>query len=271
MSKGELAKMPEDAYTVLDLLDEEAISLELAGLEAQELIYSFKIEGREVTGLSWPGAKALARWMAEKGHPLDAVERQIASDDEAWYADVKVVDRATGLGLWGSSMANKMRQVHVLDENGRWAKNPDGSWKMVEKPDRFARTIAFNKAQRNGIRAHVPDKMIALFIKEAVEQGKVRKVSQEEVRRKVESEARVVEPSEAQPPKSYDELHYRLSEHILDIDGTLSIVEHDQCFTVEKERYLDDEVWAMINDIIVSMGGEWISKGKHSHWRIPKQ
>ena len=176
--------LAEEAYSVLDRLDEKMIGSELAGLVeygAQELIYSFKIDGREVTGLSWPGAKALARWMAEKGHPLDAVEKEITQDEEEWYADVKIIDKETGLGLWGTSKAKKMKEIHVVDENRSWVKNPDGTWKTVEKPDGFARTIALNKAQRNAILSHVPDKMIAQFIKQAIDEGKVRKVPPEEV------------------------------------------------------------------------------------------
>lgn len=191
-----IERLPEEAYAVLDRLDEQMISSELAGLieyGAEALVYSFKIEGRQVTGLSWPGAKALARWMAEKGHPLDAAEKEITQDEETWYADVKIVDKATGLGLWGTSKARKMKQVHVVDENRNWVKNPDGSWQTVEKPDEHSRTIALNKSQRNAILAHVPDKMIAQFIQQAIDEGKIRKVPPDEVeshrqRKQVDSE-----------------------------------------------------------------------------------
>lgn len=181
---GAIEKLPDEAYAVLDRLDEAMISSELAGLieyGAQALIYSFPIDGREVTGLSWPGAKALARWMAEKGHPLDAAEKDFTQDEDAWYANVKVIDKATGLGLWGTSKAKKMKQIHVVDSNGNWVRNKDGSWKFVEKPDEFSRTIALNKAQRNAILAHVPDKWIAKFIKDALEAGKVKHVTPDEV------------------------------------------------------------------------------------------
>lgn len=191
-----LAKLPEEAYAVLDRLDEAMISSELAGLleyGAQELIYSFKIDGRDVTGLSWKGAKALARWMAEKGHPLDAAEKDITQDEDTWFADVKIVDKSTGLGLWGTSKAKKMKEIHVVDGARNWVKNPDGSWKYFEKPDEHSRTIALNKAQRNAICAHVPDKMIAQFIKKATSDGRARQVSPDEVesyrqRKQVDSE-----------------------------------------------------------------------------------
>jgi len=204
---GAIERIPEEAYTVLDRLDEKMIESELAGLVeygAQELIYSFKIEGKDVTGLSWAGAKTLARWMAEKEHPLDAEEKEVTQDEENWYADVKVVDKETGLGLWGTSKASKMKEIHVVDANRSWVKNPDGTWKVVEKPDGFARTIALNKAQRNAILAHVPDKLIAEFIKKAIEEGKVRKVPPEEVegygpRRAVESEQKIREPAKEKP------------------------------------------------------------------------
>ena len=259
-TRSEIVRLPEAAYRVLDRLDERMIEAELAGYEARELIYGFRIEGREITGLSWVGAKALARWMADKGHPMDVVEKEITGDDEAWYADVRVVDKGTGLALWGSSKCNKTRRLRTGEV----------------KPDQFARTIALNKAQRNGILAHVPDKMIAQFIKRATDEGKVRRVLPKEV----EAAGPARRPAEdAVPPapgrrevrrsRSLDELEYQLRGHIIDLEGTLSLTETAEGLRIERRRYLDDDEWAMINDVIASLGGEWVSAGKQSRWKIP--
>lgn len=302
-----IERLPEEAYAVLDRLDEAMISSELAGLieyGAQELIYSFKIEGRDVTGLSWPGAKALARWMAEKGHPLDAAEKDITHDEDSWYADVKIVDKATGLGLWGTSKAKKMKQIHVVDINREWVKNPDGSWKFLEKPDEHSRTIALNKAQRNAICAHVPDKMIAQFIKQAIEDGRARDVPPDEVesyrqRKQVDSEeitriraqaskdreerlARTEEKSEKPPeedpvgeepplgpPRSVEDVTERLSEHIVGLDEWIVVSERRYFIRVGKVKRLEDEMEYTVDELVGRMGGTWDKEA--NCWKIPKE
>lgn len=274
---GAIEKIPEEAYTILDRLDEKMIGSELAGLVeygSQELIYSFKIDGREVTGLSWPGAKSLARWMAERGHPLDAVEKEVTQDEEEWYADVKIIDKVTGLGLWGTSKAKKMKEIHIVDENRSWVKNTDGTWKTVEKPDEFARTIALNKAQRNAILSHVPDKMIAQFIKQAIEEGKVRKVPPEEV------EGYGSSPSPPSlPPHPYTPPP---SPYTVDRDSVLNAVEtaglDTSVLAVYPERgilvvqplkfFEDKQLWTKYSNTLALLGAKWISMGKESRWEI---
>jgi hypothetical protein len=273
---GAIERIPEEAYTVLDRLDEKTIGSELAGLVeygAQELIYSFKIDGREVTGLSWPGAKALARWMAEKGHPLDAVEKEVTQDEEEWYADVKVVDRETGLGLWGSSKASKTKRLKTGED----------------KPDMFARTIALNKAQRNAVLAHVPDKMIAQFIKQAIDEGKVRRVPPEEVegygpRRAVESEQKIREPAKeraapppakeaapekkAPPPaKGAEETIYRALE-AAGLDPTpLTIYVYGRKIYVDPAP-MPDGVLQNYGGVLSGLGAAWRQIGKMGRWEI---
>ena len=270
-----IEKLPEEAYAVLDRLDEAMISSELAGLieyGAQELIYSFKIDGREVTGLSWKGAKALARWMAEKGHPLDAAEKDITQDEDTWYADVKIVDTATGLGLWGTSKAKKMKEIHVVDSDRNWVKNPDGSWKFFEKPDEHSRTIALNKAQRNAICAHVPDKMIAQFIKKAVKDGRARDVPPDEVesyrqRKQVDSEevtrirAQALKDREERLAKPEDEREKQPEEEEKETD--VQYIEPEEEEPVAEEDHPEgtprsvEDITERLSDHIVGLD-EWI-------------
>jgi len=286
---GAIERIPEEAYTVLDRLDEKMIESELAGLVeygAQELIYSFKIEGKEVTGLSWAGAKTLARWMAEKGHPLDAEELRITSDEETWYADVKVVDKETGLGLWGTSKAKKMKEIHVVGEDRKWVKNPDGTWKVIEKPDGFARTIALNKAQRNAILTHVPDKLIAEFIKKAVEEGRVRKVPPAEVegygqRKAVESEQKIREPikEKVAPPPAKGLQPGKVNLGIIAYnlkalgygEKDVTVYEERENVIVEPAREISEAEQYKISGTLEPMGATWEEVGYRGRWRIPKK
>jgi len=294
-----IERLPEEAYTVLDRLDEKMIGSELAGLVeygAQELIYSFKIDGKDITGLSWAGAKTLARWMAEKGHPLDAEELKIASDEETWYADVKVVDKETGLGLWGTSKADKVKEIHVVGEDRKWVKNPDGTWKMTEKPDGFARTIALNKAQRNAILAHVPDKLIAEFIKRAIEEGKVRTVPPAEVegyapRKVVRSEQSIKEqqpakerasPPPAKEPTTQRRDRFQLGRVNLGViaynlkalgfgEDDVGVFEEEDGYIVEPARDLSEAKHYKISGTLEPMGAAWEKVGYRGRWRIPKE
>ena len=247
--KSIVKRLPEEAYRILDLLDEEMMEMELAGFEPQDLIYSFKIEGREVTGLSWEGAKALARWMADRGHPMDAVEKDITDDEEAWYADVRVVDKETGLGLWGSSRQPKIKRLRSGEE----------------KPDRFARTIAFNKAQRNGIRAHVPDKWIAQFIKQAIEAGKVRKVSPKEVDEKRRPRKKV--PSKQAPSKEEEAVYDALEKAGLD-PAPLNVYQYGKRLYVDVTGDLGDKM-GLYQKALSELGAEWLSVGAYGRWEIP--
>lgn len=275
-----IVKLPEEAYAVLDRLDENMISSELAGLleyGAQELIYSFEIAGRQVTGLSWPGAKALARWMADKGHPMDAVEKEITQDDETWYADVRVLDKGTGLALWGSSKCKKTKRL----KSG------------AEKPDEFARTIALNKAQRNGILAHVPDKQIAQFIKQAVDEGKVKKVDSEQIREireqskrdLEERRVREVEPPEEAEPRgeptqtalsqgtvTVKTVNYNLKAAGVDESLVGPAREEGDFIIVEASRKLEDGDHYRIFGVLEPMGASvWEEFGHFGQWKIPKK
>jgi len=275
-----IVKLPEEAYAVLDRLDENMITSELAGLieyGAQELIYSFEIAGRQVTGLSWPGAKALARWMADKGHPMDAVEKEITQDDETWYADVRVLDKSTGLALWGSSKCKKIKLLRSGEE----------------KPDEFSRTIALNKAQRNAILAHVPDKQIAQFIKQAVDKGKVKKVDSEQVQEIREQSKRDLEERrsrEGDPPQieepngeptqtelvhgivTVKTVNYNLRAAGVDESLVGPAREEGDFIIVEASRELEDGDHYLIFGVLEPMGASvWQEVGHFGQWKIPKK
>jgi hypothetical protein len=83
-----------------------------------------------------------------------------------------------------------------------------------------------------------------------------------------ETEREAVVPSSV--PSSLEEVEYRLGEHILEMGKTLDLSEGADCFFVQQKRFLEAEVWQMITDIILSMGGQWVSEGPKSHWEIPK-
>lgn len=64
-------------------------------------------------------------------------------------------------------------------------------------------------------------------------------------------------------PRGPEVLDLRLSEER--VTGTA------EGFKVEPKRFLEDEVWRMVTDIVVSMGGQWFAAGKNGHWLIPRR
>lgn len=86
------------------------------------------------------------------------------------------------------------------------------------------------------------------------------------------TEAETPEPTETdeEPSKgagSYDELHKVLSEYVMPLDGTLTIVPQANGFGVEAEREMYEEEAETITSIIASLGGKRV--GEELKWFVP--
>ena len=178
-----------EVYDLLDKRDEAQILEEIKGNIITEMFYSFKVGGKEVTGVSWVGTKEIARRYGSVR--MDFVELRDLGDD--WMAVVRATDTRSDTGMLGTSLQAKTMEVHDVDAAGKWLKASDGSWATRREPDRFASTKAISKAQRNAIRAIIPEKylleMYQLF----------KKGCKPEARKKVDADARPVEDEPAQP------------------------------------------------------------------------
>lgn len=121
-------------FQQLDRLDENQIIAELQGAVAQDMVYSFRSGGKQVTGLSWSGIKYLA---ARLGN-IQVDLLQILDADESWCVLCK-------------AMAGESSRIGAA-EQPKTMKNGN--------PDPFALPKATSKAQRNAIRALLPEKLI---------------------------------------------------------------------------------------------------------------
>jgi len=106
---------------------------------------SFNSRGRTVTGLSWVGIKEIARRYGKVD--VDLVE--IRDTPEAWIAVVKARDREKGTGILGVSTQPKIMET---------GEGP--------QPDPFSLQKAMSKAQRNAIRALIPETFMKTVIRE---------------------------------------------------------------------------------------------------------
>lgn len=56
-----------------------------------------------------------------------------------------------------------------------------------------------------------------------------------------------------------------------ELEGLLTFTDKDDFIIIKPRQYLGSENFAKIASIIRGAGGEYISAGKDSHFRIPKQ
>jgi hypothetical protein len=126
-----------DRFEIMERRDEEQILAEAQGNIINEMFYKFKVSGREVTGISWVGTKEIAR----RYGGIKIALPQVETDEEYVHASVAATDTKNDLTLIGTSSQPRIMKLR------------DGG----EKVDPFARVKAVSKAQRNAIRALIPE------------------------------------------------------------------------------------------------------------------
>lgn len=131
-------------YKIMDGQDEQQVLEELQGHYLTEFVYSFKAGGRDVIGLSWAGIKELAYRYG--GIQVDSCN--IEDKGDFWLVTCKASDIKRSNSRFGVATQSKTM------------KRRDGT---VE-PDEFALQKATSKAQRNAIRALMPEIAVKQYI-----------------------------------------------------------------------------------------------------------
>jgi hypothetical protein len=142
-----------DSFLEMEKRDEEQILSELQGGVLKEMFYVSK-EGKAV--VSWIGIKEIARKYG--GIDVNLVEKTDLG--EQWLVIVKATDKNNGYSLLGASTQAKMMDVYDRDPNDP-KKRLDTTHK---EPDPFVLPKAMSKAQRNAIRALVPETFFAQMV-----------------------------------------------------------------------------------------------------------
>ena len=129
--------MAESKFEIFEKRDEDQILAEAQGHIIEEMFYKFPLDGKTVTGISWVGTKEIARKYGgiKMGIP------QVTDLGDQYACSIQATDTKNDVTLIGSSMQPK----NMTLKNGE------------EKPDRFAYTKVVSKAQRNAIRALIPE------------------------------------------------------------------------------------------------------------------
>jgi hypothetical protein len=135
---------PSNEYKIMDTQDEQQILDELQGHYLTEFVYSFKVGGRDVIGLSWAGIKELAY----RYGGIQVESCNIEDKGDFWLVTCKALDIKRCNSRFGVATQSKTM------------KRRDGS---IE-PDEFALQKATSKAQRNAMRALMPEIAVKQYI-----------------------------------------------------------------------------------------------------------
>ncbi|OGC89242.1 MAG: hypothetical protein A2W25_04240 [candidate division Zixibacteria bacterium RBG_16_53_22] len=147
-----VGSVPQDAsaYELMDRRDEEQILAELGELPADVLntmVYSFKMDGRDVTGLSWIGVKTL---VVELGQ-YSIEDLKVEETPETYRCIAKAIDKKAQVTMYGTAEQDKMMR-----------------FKDNERKDPFALQKASSKAQRNAFMAVLPKGIVEEFKKKCL-------------------------------------------------------------------------------------------------------
>jgi hypothetical protein len=149
------SKKPErhEDFLMMERKDEEQIMQEMQGRILPQFFYEFSSGGRIVTGLSYAGVKQIMRQMGN----IRIRDFNISDDGNQFIAKARAVDENRNLEIWGVSQQPKKMTLR----SGK------------EIFDEFAATKAASKAQRNAIRALIPEQVIVSAYEEWKRKKKV--------------------------------------------------------------------------------------------------
>ncbi len=287
---GEIVK--SEIFLQLDVLDQQQIVAAATGEVIDELVY--KVKGK--TAISWAGINHICFFMGdiEVNEPKETQWERITmfGDRVYWAATIRARNTKYGLSSLGTAEAPELADTHVVDDNGRWVKNPDGSWEMTLREDPHCRRKALSMAQRNGKRAVMPavvlKKWLDYFLKlkkgetvdppfqskyvdstqKIVEETPEKKEKKKKPEKKVEKPKPEEEPPKG-PPESVKDVTERLSKHIVGLDEWIVVSEYQAYYRVGKRKQVEEEMEYTVDELVKRMGGKW---DKDSNcWKIPKE
>lgn len=164
-----------ERLVVMDRHDEQLMMQELQGRVLDVMLYSFEQAGETLTDLSVQGVYECVRVMnatgkvrihiAEESLRIETSTEDVGSGPEdCWIATVYATDPRTGFGQFGTFVQSKRTALTASKAAYRKQKRTrDGKAHGVADDNTvanpFARQIALNKAQRNALRAMIPERI----------------------------------------------------------------------------------------------------------------
>jgi hypothetical protein len=284
---GELL-VKQDYFTELDRRDQQQIIMEATGEVSKELFYD--VGGKK--GLSYRGVNTTAFFMGDiQTEPGVEWEKIEMGGRLYWSATVRAVNLTFNLAALGMAEVPEMMEVHDVDENKKWVKNTDGSWKMHLEFDRFCRRKAIGMAQRNAKSAVMPTGILEAFLKYYIRRAAGEKDLEPPFNpKKIPADYRVLPenggkdegkrktsttPKKTPEPKlpakklAKDVVEYNLKALDPNYLEVLEVVEYEAELMIAAKPgiALPDADQYKIDSILQSLGAIWTD---NRYWRIPR-
>ena len=272
--------MPKsEIFMQMDVLDQQQIVAAATGDVIEELVY--RVKGK--TAISWAGINHISFFMGDIGVD-DWVQWEritMFGDRVYWSATIRANNAKYGLSSLGTAEAPELADTHVVDDDGNWVKNPDGSWKMTLREDPHCRRKALSMAQRNGKRAVIPAVVLKKWLEYFLDLRKGKIVDPPFQPKYVESTVSTQKQPEKKPEKKApNKIQMSLGEVNVDVivynlkainfgENDVSVSEQEDGFYVEPSKGLTDAEFNRIHGTLENMGAEWLSDSQR--WVIWKE
>lgn len=126
-----------EAREIAEALDARLMEAEIAGEVVDKFVYSFPNSGRTVQGLTWPGVRFIAKHVGK----IEIETIDVIDGPDAWVIKCRARDLKSGVAMFG------------MVEQSKTLTRKDGK---VER-DHFGLEKACSRAQRNAMRALIPE------------------------------------------------------------------------------------------------------------------
>ncbi len=158
----------QELLAVIDRHDEAMIVEELQRRTLKVMLYSFSQGGQEVTDLSYLGVNEAVRVMNASRKwritvdpaSLVVIEKRLdlgAGAEDVYDATIYARDLTNDYGQFGTyvqPMRMKLKDASAIARAKSKGQHVDDDGRVADK---FAKQKAINKAQRNGLRIHIPE------------------------------------------------------------------------------------------------------------------
>jgi len=290
-----------EIFLQMDILDQQQIVAAATGAVIEALVY--KVKGK--TAISWAGINHISFFMGdiEVDDWVQWDKITMFGDRVYWAATIRARNMKYGLSSLGTAEAPELADTHVVDDKGKWVKNPDGSWEMTLREDPHCRRKALSMAQRNGKRAVIPaavlEKWLEYFLN--LRKGKIvdppfqpkyvdstastqkqpeKKTTEKKTHAKVGPPPQRTPPKPAaeepkkeeppqEPPRSVEDVTERIAAFLPGHSELVVVSDRGDYYRVGRRRTLDREIDDHLDFVVSEMGGEW--DNENNEWRIKKE
>jgi len=265
MSEKETRIVPaHKVFLEMERRDEDQILAELRGKVVEEYVY--RVEGR--LGISYAGINEICYRMKHIH-----VEPWVMwdEDEKYYYATVRAINTVEDISALGLGQQPKLMKVYDRDPRGRRLETSH-----LEE-DRFAKTKALSKAQRNAKKAVIPLTTIKVFI-DKFQKGTKRPPKPVKAREKAVVKAKfppltspAIREKSIKPEGrlSKDDVQKALAAEGIPVEK-LDFEETDSSIVVSKNvEWMDIKVVNRVTRILQKYGGNYYAE--QGAWDVPRR